>query len=109
MGDFPDADNYLVPLLGCEQAKGERCLKGGSASSGSFWTRPGLEAELQRSASLRGPERLALIRRIQQQSAEASPYLPLWLVQPRMWVRPELAEPRFDGSGRVLLQELHRR
>ena len=109
MGDFPDADNYLVPLLGCERASGNRCLKGGSASSGSFWTQPGLEAELQRSATLRGPQRLALVRRIQAQTAAASPYLPLWLVQPRIWVRPELAEPRFDGSGRVVLQELRRR
>ncbi|MBM5802287.1 MAG: ABC transporter substrate-binding protein, partial [Cyanobacteria bacterium K_DeepCast_35m_m2_023] len=109
MGDFPDADNYLVPLLGCERARGDVCLKGGSASSGSFWTRPGLAGELQRSASLDGPARLALLRRIQRQAAAASPYLPLWLVQPRIWVRPELAEPRFDGSGRVLLQELRRR
>ncbi len=109
MGDFPDADNYLVPLLGCEQARAERCFKGGSASSGSFWTRPGLEAELQRSATLGGAARLALLRRIQRQTAAASPYLPLWLVQPRIWVRPQLEQPRFDGSGRVLLQELKRR
>jgi len=109
MGDFPDADNYLVPLLGCQQAEGERCRKGGSASSGSFWTRPGLETELQRSATLSGAARLALVRRIQRQTAAASPYLPLWLVKPRIWVRPELAAPRFDGSGRVLLQELRRR
>jgi peptide/nickel transport system substrate-binding protein len=109
MGDFPDADNYLVPLLGCEQASGAICRKGGSASSGSFWSRPGLEAELQRSATLSGPARLELVRRIQRQTAAASPYLPLWLVQPRIWVRPDLAQPRFDGSGRVLLQELRRR
>jgi peptide/nickel transport system substrate-binding protein len=108
MGDFPDADNYLVPLLGCEQAAGFVCRKGGSASSGSFWSRPGLEAELQRSATITGPKRLELVRRIQRQSADASPYLPLWLVQPRIWVRPELARPRFDGSGRVVLQELRR-
>ncbi|MEB3233846.1 MAG: ABC transporter substrate-binding protein [Cyanobacteriota bacterium] len=109
MGDFPDADNYLVPLLGCEQADGAICRKGGSASSGSFWSRPGLEADLQRSATLRGAERLDLVRRLQRQTAAASPYLPLWLVQPRIWVRRELAQPRFDGSGRVLLQELRRR
>jgi peptide/nickel transport system substrate-binding protein len=109
MGDFPDADNYLVPLLGCDQAKGNRCLKGASAASGSFWARPGLQEELQASASTAGAPRLALLRRIQAQTAQASPYLPLWLVAPRIWVRPQLATPRFDGSGRVLLQELRRR
>ena len=109
MGDFADADNYLMPVLGCEQAQGERCLKGASAASGSFWTRPGLEAELRRSASISGPPRLELLRRIQRQTAAASPYLPLWLVQPRIWVQRDLAQPRFDGSGRVLLQELRRR
>jgi peptide/nickel transport system substrate-binding protein len=109
MGDFPDADNYLVPLLGCEQVAGSSCRKGGSASSGSFWSRPGLEPELQRSATLVGQPRLELVRRIQRQVAAATPYLPLWLVQPRIWVRPDLAQPRFDGSGRVLLQELRRR
>lgn len=108
MGDFPDADNYLVPLLGCEKAIGDRCLKGSSAASGSFWSRPGLEAELRRSARLNGAVRLSLLRRLQAQTAEASPYLPLWLVQPRIWVQPSLAVPRFDGSGRVVLQELRR-
>ena len=108
MGDFPDADNYLMPVLGCEKASGSRCLQGASAASGSFWTQPGLEAELRRSASLSGEPRLALLRRIQRQTAAASPYLPLWLVQPRIWVRPDLEQPRFDGSGRVLLQELQR-
>jgi peptide/nickel transport system substrate-binding protein len=109
MGDFPDADNYLIPVLGCEKASGERCLQGASAASGSFWTQPGLEAELRRSASLSGAPRQALLRRIQRQTAAASPYLPLWLVQPRIWVRPDLDQPRFDGSGRVLLQQLRRR
>ena len=108
MGDFPDADNYLVPLLGCEQARGDRCLKGASAASGSFWSRPGLAAELQRSAALAGTARRALLERIQRQTAAATPYLPLWLVAPRIWVRPSLAVPRFDGSGRVVLQEMRR-
>jgi len=108
MGDFPDADNYLMPVLGCDKASGNRCLQGASAASGSFWTRPGLEAELRRSASLSGAPRLALLRRIQRQTAAASPYLPLWQVQPRIWVRADLDQPRFDGSGRVLLQELRR-
>ena len=108
MGDFPDADNYLVPLLGCEQARGERCLKGASAASGSFWAKPGLQQELERSASLTGPARAAQLRRIQRQTAAANPYLPVWLVAPRAWAQRNVSQPRFDGSGRLLLQELNK-
>jgi peptide/nickel transport system substrate-binding protein len=108
MGDFPDADNYLVPLLGCNEARGERCLKGASAASGSFWSRPGLQQELERSAALTGRERTALLRRIQRQTAAANPYLPVWLVAPRAWAQRSVSRPRFDGSGRLLLQELAR-
>lgn len=106
MGDFPDADNYLVPLLGCDEARGERCLKGASAASGSFWSRPGLQQELERSAALDGPARTALLRNIQRQTAAANPYLPVWLVAPRAWGQRHVSQPRFDGSGRLLLQEL---
>lgn len=109
MGDFPDADNYLVPLLGCEQAQGERCLKGASAASGSFWAKPGLQQDLERSASAAGPARAALLRRIQRQTAAANPYLPVWLVAPRAWAQPSISQPRFDGSGRLLLRELTRK
>ena len=108
MGDFPDADNYLVPLLGCEQARGERCLKGASAASGSFWAKPGLQQELERSASLTGPARAAQLRRIQRQTAAANPYLPVWLVAPRALAQRNVSQPRFDGSGRLLLQELNK-
>ena len=108
MGDFPDADNYLVPLLSCDQARDDHCLKGASAASGSFWTRPGLEQALQRSASLSGPGRRALLQSIQRQTAAATPYLPLWLVAPRAWAQREISQPQFDGSGRLLLQNLQR-
>jgi peptide/nickel transport system substrate-binding protein len=106
MGDFPDADNYLVPLLGCTQAEGDRCRKGAAAASGSFWARPGLQQDLERSATLAGPARLALLRRIQRQTAAANPYLPVWLNAPRAWAQRSVSQPRYDGSGRLLLQEL---
>ncbi len=108
MGDFPDADNYLVPLLGCDEQSGDRCLKGASAASGSFWAAAGLQQQLLESAALRGNARLPLLHTIQRRAAAAHPYLPVWLVAPRAWARPPVSRPRYDGSGRVLLQELHR-
>ncbi|MFZ0407377.1 MAG: ABC transporter substrate-binding protein [Cyanobium sp.] len=107
--DYPDAENFLVPLLGCEQRRGHRCLKGNSALSGSFWSAPGLDEALRQSSQLDGDARLALLRSIQRRAAAASPYLPLWLSAPVAWSRPEVSLPRFDGSGRVLLGELQRR
>jgi peptide/nickel transport system substrate-binding protein len=108
IGDYPDADNFLVPLLGCERAEGDRCLEGNSALSGSFWTAPGLQEELQRNSELEGARRLPLLQGIQRRVAEASPYLPVWLMAPVAWSRPEVSAPRYDGSGRVLLGELRR-
>lgn len=108
MGDFPDADNYLVPLLGCDKERRDRCVKGASAASGSFWAAPGLQAQLRESAALQGPKRVALLQQIQRRTANANPYLPLWLVAPRAWARLPVSTPRYDGSGRVLLQELRK-
>ena len=106
IGDYPDAENFLVPLLGCIQASGQRCLKGNSVLGGSFWTAPGLEAQLQRSSEQSGPARLGLLHNIQRRAAGGVPYLPVWLSAPMAWARPSLSTPEFDGSGRVLLQNL---
>jgi peptide/nickel transport system substrate-binding protein len=106
MGDFPDADNYLIPLLACSQEEGERCLEGASAASGSFWAQPGLQPLLRRSESSQGEERHAVLQRIQRITAAANPYVPLWLVSPKAWAQPGVSQPRFDGSGRLLLQAL---
>jgi peptide/nickel transport system substrate-binding protein len=108
MGDYPDADNYLVPMLGCDESEGDRCLRGGSALSGSFWTAPGLENDLRRTTLVDGEVRTRLLRSIQRRVAAASPYLPVWLVSPVAWARPHVSRPRFDGSGRVVLTELRR-
>jgi peptide/nickel transport system substrate-binding protein len=81
--------------------------EGASAASGSFWTAPGLEAKLRLSAALQGPARQGQLAQLQSQVAAATPYIPLWLVAPRAWARPPLSRPQYDGSGRLLLQELH--
>ncbi len=108
VGDYPDAENFLAPLLSCETASADRCSKGNSALSGSFWSAPGLDAELGRSSRITGPERERLLRAIQRRTAAAVPYLPVWLMAEQAWSRPELTTPRFDGSGRLRLDLLQR-
>lgn len=106
-GDYPDAENFLTPLLGCSASRGQRCLKGNSVASGSFWSEPGLEAQLQDSSIQTGPAREALLRTIQRRAAAATPYIPLWLTRPVAWSRRQVSPLRFDGSGRVVFGELH--
>lgn len=108
VGDYPDAENFLLPLLSCSKAEGDRCLKGNSVLGGSFWTAPGLEADLQRSSQLDGPGRVALLVAIQRRVAAANPYLPVWLSAQAAWGGLGVSRPRFDGSGRVRLGELRR-
>jgi peptide/nickel transport system substrate-binding protein len=107
-GDYPAPDIYLVPMLACSRAEAERCLEGSSAAFGSFWSMPGLQTQLEASESLSGAERTTLLQTIQRRTAAASPYIPVWQVAPRAWAQPDLSRPRFDGSGRVVLQELSR-
>jgi peptide/nickel transport system substrate-binding protein len=109
VGDYPDSDVYLAPLLACETSQGNSCLKGSSVSFGSFWSAPGLQKQLQASEGLSGPARLEVLQTIQQRAAQGNAYIPVWQVAPRAWAQPWLARPLFDGSGRLVLQALQRR
>jgi len=108
IGDYPDAENFLVPLLGCSKVEGSRCAAGNSALSGSFWTAPGLEQELQRSSRIEGPGRQRLLQAIQRRTAAAVPYLPVWLMAETAWSGRRISAPQFDGSGRLRLDRLQR-
>jgi peptide/nickel transport system substrate-binding protein len=105
-GDYPDPDNYLVPLLACKRSQAYRCLAGESAASGSFWTAPGLQKQLIQTEELHGPARLKALETVQERAALGVPYLPIWLVRPRAWARPPVNSPQFDGSGRLILADL---
>ena len=37
-GSYPDPEAYLTPLLSCTSAKGNICMEGEAAISGSFWS-----------------------------------------------------------------------
>ena len=105
-GDYPDPDNYLVPLLACKRPQGYVCLEGESAASGSFWAAPGLQKQLLETEQITGPARLEMLKTVQQRAALGVPYLPIWLVRSRAWARPPISTPRFDGSGRLILAQL---
>lgn len=106
VGDYPDPDIYLVPMLGCSTAQGNQCLEGNAAAAGSFWSSPGLEAQLQASERLQGRERQTLLQTIQRRTAAGAAYIPVWQVAPRAWAQARLNKPVFDGTGRLVLQAL---
>ncbi len=105
-GAYPDPEAYLAPLLSCTKSKGFVCLDGEAVVSGSFWTSPGLEQLLLSSDQLFGEDRFDQLREIEQIAADGLPYVPVWLVKPKVWLQPYLEPPVFDGSGHLMLQLL---
>ena len=106
IGDYPDPDTYLAPLLGCRRSTGDHCLAGSSVDSGSFWTAPGLQGQLQASESRTGAARQRSLLTVQRMAAKGASFVPLWQVNARAWGQRNLSAPQFDGSGRVILQAL---
>ena len=100
-GDFPDADNYLLILLGCSKREGDVCLEGDSAASGSFWAAPGLQQALDQSDEHSGTKRLALLHQVQRLAQAGTPYIPLWMMRNRAWATKRISTPSFDGSGLI--------
>ena len=108
-GTYPDPEAFLVPLLSCNRSQGSLCEAGEAVSSGSFWTRPGLELALRRSDSLLGQQRLQQLARVDAMAAQGAAYLPVWLLTPKAWAQTDLDRPRFDGSGLLQLSQLKKR
>ena len=108
-GSYPDPEAYLTPLLSCSVSNGEVCSEGEAAISGSFWSTPGMQKQLERSDVLRGPARDQALQRIETLTAQGAAYIPVWLVAPRAWSQPSMALPQFDGSGHLLLSKLRRK
>ena len=109
VGDYPDPDVYLAPMLACTTSRGDHCLAGSSVAFGSFWAGAGVQELLRESEASSGAARQESLRRVQRLAAEGAAYIPIWQVTPRAWAQAHLKAPRFDGSGRVLLQELETR
>jgi peptide/nickel transport system substrate-binding protein len=108
LGSYPDPEAYLNPLLSCSNAQGHVCLDGEAAISGSFWSAPGLQDALQQSDSLRGAQRTAVLKTIEQRTVNGAAYLPVWLESPRSWSQLSLNPPQYDRSGFVRLDQLQR-
>ncbi len=95
--------------MSCTSEKGDTCVDGEAAISGSFWSAPGLQNALLESDTLEGDARRNALDRVEHLSADGAAYIPVWLDSPRAWAQPNLKPPEFDGSGQLMLAELERR
>ena len=107
-GAYPDPEAYLTPLLSCKRIINYSCKEGEAVSSGSFWASKKLDITLKKSEEAYGSNRLERLKEVEEIAAESNPYIPIWLVTPQAWGQSYLSEPKFDGSGYLLLQKLKR-
>ncbi len=105
-GDYPDPYAYLAPLLDCNKIKEEVCEDGEAVTGGTFWANEALQESLIKSELLNEEERYEELRKVEALAAEGGAILPVWQLKPRVWARNNLSKPKFDGSGRLLLQKM---
>tara|TARA_Y100001968_G_scaffold333212_1_gene394750 strand:- start:1662 stop:3248 length:1587 start_codon:yes stop_codon:yes gene_type:complete len=105
-GSYQDAEAYISPFASCTKTKGLYCTEGESVMSGSFWTKAGLQEELNKSDQILSKLRLRKLEDIEKYIADGASYLPVWLVKPRAWSQLQFSKPKFDVSGHLLLEEL---
>ena len=46
--------------------------------------------------------------KVEQLAAEASSYLPIWLVSPKAWSLKDISQPEFSSDGLIILKNLKR-
>lgn len=79
--DFLDADNYIQPLVSCNQGSPtEGCKEGSAQNQGSFYYSDRVNQLIdQQRREQDGEQRKAIFAQIQDNLAQDVPYIPLWL------------------------------
>ena len=104
---------YAIILFGkkilvCNEIINNTCLEGEAVFSGSFWGDNKLQELLEKSEVLEGESRLKNLIRVEQLAAQASSYLPIWLVNPKAWSLKDISQPEFSSDGLIILKNLKR-
>ncbi len=107
-GAYPDPEAYLTPLLSCTKIDNNNCLEGEAVFSGSFWGDSKVQELLEKSEELEGEKRLETLTKAEQLAANASSYLPVWLVKPKAWSLKDISQPEFSSNGLIILKNLKR-
>ncbi len=78
--DFLDADNYIHPMLDCDEGgEATGCESGGAQNQGSFYWSEKMNELIDAQRTETDPEaRLAIFAEIQELMAADVPYIPIW-------------------------------
>ena len=105
-GSYPDPEAYLSPLLSCSETVKDICKKGEAVLSGSFWSSKEIQNYLKKSEAALGEKRSIIFSKIEELTADNNPYIPLWIVRPKVWTKLNISNSKFDLSGFLKLDQL---
>ena len=105
-GAYSDPEAYLKPLLSCSEIEENKCKKGESVYSGSFWGSNKVEKLFNESENIVGYERLYKLLEIEKIASEAIPYIPIWISSQKAWSQNKISKPVFNGAGIISLSDL---
>ena len=105
-GAYSDPEAYLSPLLSCDKFIGDKCLKGESVFSGSFWGSEKVQKLFKESENLSGVERLNKLLEIEKIASKSLPYIPIWTSSQKAWTQNYISKPIFNGAGIINVSDL---
>ena len=106
--DFPDPENYLRPMIGCDKHTGNVCTKGEAVYGGVFWFNEEAVRLLYDQQSQPPEQRRDTLVALQERIAAGAPYIPVWQGRNRAWSQASVTGLGYDGSGWLRLDNLGR-
>jgi len=102
--DFLDPENYLRPLIGCDEHEGSVCKEG----DGVFWFDEEAAQLLEDQQNQPPDQRRGTLAALQERIAAGVPYIPVWQGRNRAWSQSSVTGLGYDGSGWLRLDTLGR-
>ena len=106
--DFLDPENYLRPLIGCDDHEGSVCKEGDAVYGGVFWFDDTAARLLERQQNQPPDQRRDTLVALQDRIAAGVPYIPVWQGRSRAWSQSSVTGLGYDGSGWLRFEALGR-
>lgn len=106
--DFPDPENYLRPMIGCDVHEGNVCKEGDAVYGGVFWFDDEAAQLLEDQQNQPPEQRQATLVALQERIAAGVPYIPVWQGRNRAWSQSSVTGLGYDGSGWLRFDALGR-
>ena len=106
--DFLDPENYLRPMIGCDEHEGSVCKEGDAVYGGVFWFDEEVAQLLEDQQNQPPDQRRATLVALQERIAAGVPYIPVWQGRNRAWSQSSVTGLDYDGSGWLRLDALGR-